>query len=218
MRKLVDWFTNTKLYDWILLDFMPGKRFTWKVPSIKGSNFNGAHWVLEPGDIILSIDYRAFTGAVIKFLSKGEFSHACMCVNNVRSGHAFKYEVGEMLAGGYTRSFFYDIVHESERVVILRANWTKEFRKAVIEAYMAFEGTPYDTKMELGTKALYCSESVYQAVLNAQKKLNDYSQCLDVNLEDLAGLGRQYLSPTGIYKAKNATVIHDTQTAGPLFD
>lgn len=207
-RKFILWLTETKFWSWLLLDFMPGKRFTWKVPSIKGRTYSIAHMYLGPGDILVSIDTRALTGAVIKYLSKGQFSHACMCVGKWPED---KYEIGEMLAHGYTQNFFYDLVHESERVVILRPNWPPNFRDQVIECYKSFLGTPYDVKMALDTKALYCSESVWQAVQLARRIKPEYADYnLDVDLEDFAGLGRQYLSPTGIYEAKNLTIIYDT--------
>jgi len=53
----------------------------------------------------------------------------------------------------------------------------------------------------MGVKALYCSELVYQS---------DFERRLDVNLEDLAGLGRKYISPDGLYKAKNVRVVWDS--------
>lgn len=192
-----------------MLDFMPGKRFTWKVPSIKGHAFMEGYEILKPGDFILCIDYRALTGATIKYLTKGDFSHACMCVGKGLPD----YEVGEMLSQGYTKSYWFDIVHESERVVIMRPNWPEWFRILVVNEYRSFNGTGYDTKMMLGVAVLYCSESVYQAVLRVCQRLNDFTYMIDVSLEDLAGLGRKYISPTGIFKAKNVPIVWDSLLA-----
>lgn len=197
-RKFLLWLMQTKVYRWFLLKFMPGKRFTWKVPSIKGSQFNEGHHLLKPGDIVLCIDTRAFTGASIKYLTKGEFSHAALSF-----GRWPDYEIAEMLGEGYTRSCFYDLVHESERVVILRCkDFDEEYIKKMLAKCESFCSAQYDIEFDLGIQALYCSELVYQS---------DFERRLQVDLSDLAGLGRKYISPTGLYHAKNVEVVWDSQ-------
>lgn len=200
-RKLLMWMLGTRFYKWFLLDFMPGKRFTWKVPSIKGEQFINGYNLLKPGDIVLCIDTRAFTGASIKYLTKGTFSHASLCVGKGNVDYP-GFEIAEMLGGGFSKSFFYDLVHESERVVIIRCNdWDEKYIKRVINICLSFEHATYDIAFDLGVKSLYCSELVYQA---------DEEHRLQVDLSDIAGLGRLYISPTGLFKAKNVSLIWDS--------
>lgn len=195
---------KTKLYKWLLLKFLPGKRLTWKIPSIKGWKYHKGYELLQPGDIILSIDNRALTGAFIKFLSGGQFSHGSVCVG--------KYphpEIAEMLAEGFCLNNFYDIIHEAERVVIMRAlHWSQEYRQAFIDKVLSFKGIPYDVSFELGVEAFYCTEEIYQG---------DFDKTLNFNLEDFAGLGRPYLSPQGVYECQNLVVIWDSAMEGYVF-
>jgi hypothetical protein len=54
---------------------------------------------------------------------------------------------------------------------------------------------------ELGVEALSCSELVYEA---------DFERRLDVNLEDVVGMGQLYISPTGLWHSTNTSVVIDT--------
>ena len=56
------------------------------------------------------------------------------------------------------------------------------------------EGASYDIQFEFGIEALYCSELIYHA---------DEERRLDVDLSDVANLGRKYLSPTGLFNGDN---------------
>jgi len=203
LRRILAWYLTTKCNKWILLKFMPGKRFTTKIPPLKGYKYHSGYERLQPGDIVLCIDTKAYTGASIKFITKGVFSHATVCVGKKGDKDYPGYEIAEILSEGYTKSFFYDIVHEASRVVILRCPfWPEDYRKRFTLKVKSFEDVKiYDIEFKLGVKALYCSELVYQA---------DIEKTLVLNLEDFAGLGRPYISPTGLYKSPSLEVIWDS--------
>ena len=40
--------------------------------------------------------------------------------------------------------------------------------------------------------------------------MSDFEKRLDISLEDLAGLGTPYISPTGLLRAKNCDVVWDS--------
>lgn len=193
MKRLIVWFTNTKLWSWLLIEVIPFIRFTTYYTDFKGLQFINGYQRLQPGDIILTKDKRKLTTVLIG----GEFTHAALCLNLGRP-----YEVAEMTHHDYTKSFFFDICKESDRVVILRCH---DFDKAYIAKMVAkcesFQECRYDTAFDLGVKALYCSELVYQA---------DFERRLKIDLSDLAGLGRQYISPTGLWEAQNCSVVFDS--------
>ena len=68
----------------------------------------------------------------------------------------------------------------------------KEIDEAVYKC-KSFQGAEYDASFDLGVKSLYCSELIYQSY---------QGNSLGANLEDFVGLGRPYISPTGLYHAK----------------
>ena len=102
----------------------------------------------------------------------------------------------------YRKSHFFDICKESDRVVILRCkDFDKEYITRMIKKALSFSKAKYDSSFDLGIKALYCSELIYQA---------DIEKRLKISLEDLAGIGQPYISPTGLYKSKNCSVVFDS--------
>ena len=107
-----------------------------------------------------------------------------------------------MTHNDYTKSTVSDFCYESTRVVVLRCtDFGVAYTSKVINKCKSLEDVPYDYKFELGVEALSCSELVYEA---------DLEKRLDVNLEDVVGLGQLYISPTGLWNAKNVTVVIDT--------
>lgn len=193
MKRLLVWFTNTKLWEWLLMKVIPYIRFTTYYTSFKGEQFYAGYWQLKPGHIILTKDKRKLTTVLIG----GEFTHAALCVNK---GEPF--EVVEMTHRDFTSSWFFDICKESDRVVILEClDFDDEYIKHVIEKALSFSECKYDVEFELGVKALYCSELVYQA---------DFERRLQIDLSDIKGLGRQYISPTGLWEAQNCCVVWDS--------
>lgn len=189
---------QSKLWSWFLLNIVPYIRFSTQHSKITGRQYHDGYSYLWPGDIILSKDNRKLTTMIIG----GEWTHASLCVS-LGLKMAPGYEVAEMDRWGYMRSMFYDICHQADRVCIIRCvDWDKDYKKKVIENCLNCEDAKYDTEFSFSNiKAFYCSELIYYC---------DSEKRLQVDLSDLAGLGRDYLSPTGLYKAKNIQVIWDS--------
>ena len=193
-RRFLLWFTGTKIYYNLVMKIIPYIRFTTYYTSMRGKVFHKAYRVLRPGQIILAIDKKKLTTLLVP----GEFTHAAFCVSKNKD-----WEVSEMTHHDYTKSTFADICFESDRVVILECeDFDELYKKEMIEKCKSFEGTRYDVRFQIGVDQLACSELVYES---------DFERRLDVSLEDLAGLGTPYISPTGLYRAKNCKVIYDTE-------
>lgn len=206
-------FMQTRVYSWLLLHVIPYIRFTTYYTSLRGWKYIRGYALLRPGDIILCLDRKKLTALLIP----GDFSHAALCVGKAQGdnpqppnplirgqikGESTEWEVSEMTHTNYTKSCFFDICKESDRVAILRCkDWDPEYVKNVIAACESFDNAVYDIKFDLGVQALYCSELVYQS---------DFERRLDISLDDIEGLGRQYISPTGLSKAKNCDWIWDS--------
>lgn len=184
---------QTKFYSWLVLGVIPYIRLTTYYTSLRGWKFHRGYKLLLPGHILLTIDRKKLT----TFLVSGEFTHAALCVANNE-----EFEVAEMTHHHFTRSHFFDICKESDRVVILRCTkFDDSYTKAVIERCLSYKDATYDTGFELGVKSLYCSELVYQS---------DFERRLDADLSDIAGLGRLYISPDGIFKSPHVEVVWDS--------
>lgn len=193
MARFKKWLMTTWLYHYLLKHVIPYIRISTYYTSMRGNVYHKVYSVIRPGDIILSVDDKKLT----TFLIGGEFSHAAVCVSKDRN-----WEVSEMTHTDYTKSTVSDICYEASRVVVLRCiDFGENYTKSFIEKTKEFDGVPYDNMFELGVEALSCSELVYEA---------DFERRLRVNLEDIVGLGQLYISPTGLYKAKNIKVIIDT--------
>ncbi len=179
------------IYQNFVLKVLPFIRFSTYYAKLRGKQFRPAYELLQPGDIIFSTDRAKLSTMLIP----GEWSHAALVVDK-----GVDWEISEMTHTNYTKSHFFDFCKTSDRIAIMRC---KDFDPTYIEKMIAlcktFDGAKYDADFTLGVKALYCSELVYQA---------DFEKRLQVNLEDLAGLGRPYLSPTGLAKGKNLELIY----------
>jgi hypothetical protein len=189
-NKVLLWLMDTHFYNYMLIHVIPYIRFTLYYTSFKGWKYHQGYKLLQPGDIILTQDSKKLT----TFLIGGEYSHAALCVS--KDGI---FEVAEMTHTNYTKSCFFDICKEADKVAIIRCkDWDPEYTIKVIEKCRTFEDCLYDNEFEFGVKSLYCSELVYQS---------DFEKRLIVSLEDLAGIGRLYISPFGLYQAKNIEII-----------
>ena len=190
---------QTKIYDWLLLHVIPYIRFTTYYTSLRGWKYKRGYALLKKGHIILSLDRKKLTTLLIP----GDFSHAALCIDKSPES---EWEISEMTHTNYTKSCFFDSCKEADRIVICEClDWDEAYIDSVIvPTCKSFEGTAYDNSFELGIKELYCSELVYQS---------DLEKRLKVNLDDLAGLGRPYISPTGLFKAKNIKVVWDSDQA-----
>jgi len=185
---------QTRLYAWLVKRVIPYIRFTTYYTSMRGKKYHKVYEAVEPGHIILTVDKRKLTTMLIP----GEFAHAAVCVSKDK-----EFEVAEMTHTDYTKSTVADVCFEADRVVVLKCTkFTKAYTKKFIKKTKSFEGVPYDDQFELGVKALSCSELVWAA---------DEEARIGASLEDIAGLGRPYISPTGLYQAKNVKVVIDTK-------
>ena len=194
MRKLKLRFMQTNLYAWLVKNVIPYIRFTTYYTSMRGKKYHRIYDAVKPGHIILTIDKRKLTTMLIP----GEFAHAAVCVSKDT-----EFEVAEMTHTDYTKSTVADLCFEADRVVVLECTkFDKEYTKKFINNTLSFEGTLYDDQFELGIKALSCSELVWAA---------DDECRLEASLDDIAGLGRPYISPTGLFEAKNVKVIIDSK-------
>ena len=194
--KFILWLMDTYFYNYILIHIIPYIRFTTYYTSLRGWKYHLGYKLLEKGDIVLTQDKKKLTSIVIG----GEFSHAALCVS--KDGI---FEVAEMTHTDFTKSCFFDLCKEADKVAIIRCkDWDKEYTKIVIKECLKQEDAKYDTKFQFGVKSLYCSELVY---------LSDIERRLKVSLDDLVGIGRPYISPFGLYKAENIKIIWESSLA-----
>ena len=194
MKQLLMFFMQTSFYSWLLKSIIPYIRFTMYYSQFPGSKYHKAYDLLCAGDIILAKDPKKLTTLLIG----GDWSHAALCVSKDE-----QFEVAEMTHRDFTKSTFFDICKEAEAVAIIRcADFDADYIKSVVDKCKSFEGATYDVTFTLGVAALYCSELVWQS---------DYEHRLKVSLEDIAGLGRPYISPTGLWKAENCGLIFDSR-------
>lgn len=199
LRHVLVWITNSRAYTYLLIHIIPYIRFTTYYTSFKGYQYHNGYKLLKPGHIILTKDNRKLTTVLIG----GIFTHAAFVVGKYGTPSYPNFEVAEMTHTNFTKSHFFDICKESDRVVILECpDFTSEYVNEMVDKCLTFEGATYDTTFEFGISKLYCSELVYQA---------DFKRVLQVDLTDLAGLGREYISPTGLFEAKNVKVVYDSE-------
>ena len=204
-RRGLLYVTQTKIFRWLLSSVVPYIRFTTYYPKFSGRQYRNAYHLLSLGDILLCSDNRKLTTKLIG----GELTHAALCVGK---GDLVMWETLDMTHEDCRRGQFFDICKESDRVVILRCtDWDSAYISKVITKAQDFYdwGIQYDYSFKLGVKALYCSELVYEA---------DVERRLKVKLDDVAGLGIPYISPTGLYNAENVKVIYDSKNDPDLTD
>ena len=184
---------QTNFYAWLVKKVIPYIRFTTYYTSMRGRVYHKIYDAIQPGHIILTIDKRKLT----TFLIPGDWAHAAVCVSKDK-----EFEVAEMTHTDYTKSTVSDVCYEADRVVVLECTeFTDEYRQAFINRVRSFDGVPYDDQFELGIKALSCSELVWAG---------DVDNRIGASLEDIAGIGRPYISPTGIFNAKNVRILIDS--------
>ena len=188
-RKLVLFIFQTKVYAYLMKYVIPYIRFNMYYTSFKGWKYHRGYKLLQPGDIILTLDKWKLTTLLIP----GVWTHAALCVDKDS-----EFEVAEMTRHDFTKSTFFDICKESTRVKILRCHdFSPAYTKLVIERCLSFEDATYDVAFDYGIKALYCSELVYQA---------DFARALKIDDSDMLSLGLPYVSPDDLDRADNCTM------------
>ena len=184
---------QTKVYRYLLKHVIPYIRFTTYYTNLRGKKYHALYQQLLPGDVILTIDKKKLT----PLLMPGESSHAAMFFSLDA-----EWEVSEMTHSDYTKSCFFDICKESDRVVIMRCKKiTDEQLSNAIAKCKSLQNATYDAEFSLGITELYCSELIYVSYEN---------NLIEANLEDFVGLGRDYISPVGLYHAKNLKIVVDS--------
>lgn len=191
-RILLKAVLHSRVYDWFMGHIVWRLRFSNYYSDVTGPEFYKVQENIKKGDILNSIDLKKFSTKVIG----GEWSHSAVYLG----GNL----VAEMTHKGFTISTLYDFCKESDHVAIIRCNdFDEEYVNNIfIPNVFKFEGAIYDNRFGFGIEALYCSELPWQA---------DTERRMKVNLADLAGLGQQYISPTGLYKMTNGSIIYSTK-------
>jgi hypothetical protein len=191
---------NLKVYKFFVRRVLPKLRFTNNYTRLDGLEFKEMYRLMQEGDIVFSIDRKKGSAAIIG----GEWSHAAICIAKNESG----IEIAEMVGTGYREVTFFDFCKEADEVAVKRCiDWDPDYIKVVIEEARSHNKAPYDVQFLFENyagkgsgkvEALYCSEHVY---------ISDVKRILDVDLTDLMGIGHMYLSPTGLYNAKNCVLV-----------
>lgn len=142
---------------------------------------------MKPGDVILSKS----SGHLTNVLIGGTYSHAAIVVGPDR--------IAEMTANGFDIVDVDKFCKQSTRICLLRLlKEDDEYGRSMAEKAMTFANSEYDLDFTLGVESLYCSELAYQS---------DYERRFQCDLTDLAGIGRPYISPVGLYQAKGLSDI-----------
>lgn len=197
-KKLIIWLMKTKLYKWIVLKLIPKLKYPTIHTKLNGQTYNLFYEILKPGDVLLSKNKWSMSSLLVP----GDFSHAAFCVS--KDG---KNEIIEAVAQGVRTVTFYDFYKDCSDIAILRGSGelftpgyiARMCHKAI---YFYNNRTGYDYMFEFGVDALYCSELIAHI---------DFDQKFGFSYMDLAGLGRYYISPTGILHGKNIEVIVDSR-------
>ena len=202
-RRIILFVFSTALYRWVVLHIIPYIRLTCYYTSFRGWRYMRGYKLLELGNFILTNDKWKLTG----FLIPGEWTHAALCVTRDS-----EFEIAEMTHTNFTRSTFFDLCKEATRVSIWECpNWDSEYiHNVLIPTCLSFKNTKYDVKFEQGTKALACSEIVFES---------DKERRMGASDEDILGLGILYVSPTGLSKAANVRCKWDSdEETQPVWD
>jgi hypothetical protein len=188
MKHLLLWFMGTRIYSFFSLKIIP-YLYVWFMPRKPADGIG--EWLLriEDGDILLCHSKTKLTS----FLIPGKWDHAAI---------ATPQGVVEMVGTGWRCIPYIQYWNEASSFCVMSfRNADPEYQKAFYEKALSFKGTPYDIHFTLGVKALYCSELIHVC---------DTENRGEYNLADLAGLGRPYLSPQGIYNAKGLHVVYES--------
>ena len=205
-RKIAYAIVASEFYTNLLEKVIPYIRLTTYYPRFPVLQFQELYARVEVGDILLTNDYRKLTTILIP----GDWAHAAIVVGKGQ-GHI---EVVEMTHVGFNKTDVHKVCAESERVRIKRVDDPRWDIETFINNVWKHEGSTYnfgflakekkDPRNKKGDKmhrSNYCSQLVTQA---------DEDNILDVNWDDLAGLGVPYISPDGLDKGKNLITIYDT--------
>jgi hypothetical protein len=193
MKKILALFLQSRIYGWLLKHVIPFIRFTTYYSDFTGLEYEPARQLVQRCDVILTTDDLKLTSKIIP----GIVDHAALCLSDHR-------EIAQMTHKDFTIDTMFDLCKESTRVIIMRCPdiWKDpNYMFHMTNKCRGFAGSKYDGQFKLGVEALYCSELVYQA---------DYDHRINCDLTDLAGLGRPYISPTGLLLSENMYCVYDS--------
>ena len=214
-RKTIFWLMDTKFWFNLLKYTIPFLRLTPYYPKLRRLVFQKMYALLKPGDIIFQIDEKKITA---KFIG-GEWSHVGICV-----AKGYGVEVVEMTHEDFHQTDFFEFCKQATRVAIGRINdpkWGPNYNQMFIDNVWKEKDSIYNFSFrakekhdprkhgpttKTGGKVFkfnYCSQLPMTA---------DTKDIIEANWEDLAGLGVPYISPTGLFHAKNMEIIADSET------
>lgn len=206
-KQFLIWLMSTKFYYNIIMKVIPYIRFSVYYTDLRGSEYNKAYRMLRPGDAVVAVDFNKATAVLVP----GFTTHASFCVGR-KIDRPMEFEMAEMTHHNFTKSDFFDICKEADRVLIVRCmDYTQDDISFFLQMVHSFKTALYDIKFdielvneefELKIPMLYCSELGYQADKRGPNKWK-------VDLSDIHGLGRPYLSPDGILFGLNMKCIYD---------
>lgn len=207
IKQFLLWLMNTRFYYDVIMKVLPYIRFSVYYTKLRGNEYNRAYKLLRPGDIVLAVDFKKATAILVPGLT----THAAFCVAK-KSDRPCEFEMAEMTHHNFTKSDFFDICKEADRIFILRCmDYTIDDVSFFIQMIHSFKNALYDIlfdtelvneEFELKIPMLYCSELGYQSDKRGPNKWK-------VDLSDMAGLGRPYISPDGILFGLNMKCIYD---------
>lgn len=189
MRRLLLFIMESYIYRIFLRYILPFLRWPKGIPEEKREIIRQQ---VMPGDIILTKTKRSLAAQLIP----GDWDHALIFTMKDRTHH-----IAEMIAPGFNEDTLEYVLNDCDQLCILRPKdqWPPVYIIKFLKKALSFKGAKYDQSFDLGIKSLYCSELIYHA---------DIDKRLKFNLEDLAGLGRPYLSPMGIYNCVDLEKIY----------
>jgi len=159
-----------------------------------GPNWNMKKKLLDsmlPGDFLVSKSSFHLTN----WLIGGDFSHAAIVLD--------KDVIAEMKANDFDIATVKEFCKGATRVALLRINNIPEgYGLQMAAKSMDFSESKYDVEFKMGPEALFCSELCWAS---------DFKGLMQADLTDLIGVGTKYISPDGVYKAKNVEVVFEWQ-------
>ncbi len=184
--KLILWLMKSRAYRFFLKYIIPNLTFF----TATGPNYYFKERVRErmkPGDVLLSKS----SGHLTNVLIGGTYSHAALVVGPNR--------IAEMTANGFDIVDVDKFCKQSTRICLQRLkNEDDNYGTLMSGKALEFTNAEYDLDFTLGVETLYCSELCYQS---------DFEKRFNCDLTDLAGIGRPYISPVGLYEARGLKIV-----------
>jgi hypothetical protein len=208
-RKFVLWMLETKGFNLFVKNILP--KLFWRTPKLPKNPevemiYDKFIKALEQrfrsaenyrGIIMSCRDPSKVTGLLIPT----DIDHSAVLI-----GYSYAlrdYAIIEAVSGGVRVISLREFIRTAEAITAhVGESWDHVYRKKVSELAASYLGRPYDRKYQFGTEELYCSEISFDA---------DFEKRCKYNLDDFAGIGREYISPKGITEAVGMVKIFDSE-------